>query len=114
MKLLSLIASLLSPFAYGEAIPWSTEKIVRAIYIAEGGHLTRYPYGIKSVKVRNAQEAYTVCVRTVENARTDWGTHGRFRHKCFITYLGMRYCPPGVDPVGNRNWVKNVKYWLRN
>ncbi len=26
----------------------------------------------------------------------------------FIHFLADRYCPPSVDPVGNRNWKKNV------
>jgi len=32
----------------------------------------------------------------------------------FITFLGKRYCPVGVDndPDGlNRNWIHNVKHW---
>jgi hypothetical protein len=30
------------------------------------------------------------------------------RSKEFIHFLADRYCPPSVDPVGNRNWKKNV------
>ncbi len=29
----------------------------------------------------------------------------------FITFLGDRYCPAETDPVGNKNWKRNVMYW---
>jgi len=30
----------------------------------------------------------------------------------FIDSLGNRYCPKEVDPIGNKNWKRNVKYWF--
>ncbi len=30
----------------------------------------------------------------------------------FIDFLGDRYCPASVDPVGNKNWKKNVHFWF--
>jgi len=32
-------------------------------------------------------------------------------HGDFIEFLGNRYCPASVDPVGNVNWKKNVRHW---
>lgn len=26
----------------------------------------------------------------------------------FVDFLSLRYCPPSCDPVGNRNWRKNM------
>lgn len=31
----------------------------------------------------------------------------------FVDFLSNRYCPPSVDPVGNRNWRSNMKFFLK-
>ncbi len=30
----------------------------------------------------------------------------------FINVLADCYCPPSCDPIGHRNWKKNVWYWF--
>ena len=30
----------------------------------------------------------------------------------FINFLGDRYCPAAIDPQGNVNWKRNVRYWF--
>ena len=112
-RIFGLIVSLFSAPVEGGDIPWTPGQIVDAIWIAEGGARTKYPYGIKSIAVRDREHARKICMNTVTHAFTEWREYGRFRHTCFITYLSLRYCPPEVDPVGNRNWVKNVRFWLR-
>lgn len=86
------------------------DQIADAIYLAEGGPRAKVPYGILSVKVSNEAEARKVCLRTIRHAWIDYQIdkpkYG------FIDYLGDRYCPPSVDPVGNRNWKRNVKFFL--
>lgn len=81
-------------------------SIVAAIFVAEGGHKTRYPYGIKSVRTSDPR---AVCVNTVRNNWGRWDGRG-----CFLNFLGDRYCPPKADPVGNRNWKRNVKRILKH
>jgi hypothetical protein len=29
----------------------------------------------------------------------------------FFVFLAQRYCPKEVDPVGHKNWIKNVYHW---
>jgi len=94
-------------------IPWKPEAIADAIYRAEGGSKTRWPYGVKSVKTNGEAHARRVCLNTIDRAAGEWKIHGRVRHGCFIKYLSLRYCPPSLDPDGNRNWVKNVLWFLR-
>jgi hypothetical protein len=85
--------------------------IVAAIYIIEGGDNTRYPYGIKSVPVRDKAEARQVCENTVRNNLVCWERAGRPGE--YLDFLADRYCPPSVDPVGNRNWKRNIRSQLR-
>lgn len=77
------------------------ERLADAIYLAEGGSKTRYPYGIKSVKTNNPR---AVCLRTIRSALARWDGRGDF-----IAFLGKTYCPPSADPDGHRNWVRNTR-----
>ncbi len=87
-------------------------RYVDAIYIAEGGPKTKYPYGIKSIKVSGIAEAKRVCQNTVRNNHRRWvaaGSPGEF-----TVFLARRYCPPSVDPAGHTNWIYNINKILKN
>lgn len=100
------------------ARPFATDedfnKIVDAIYIAEGGPKAQYLYGIKSVKYSSPQEARRICFNTVRNTFQRWLNAGHPGD--FIEFLGKRYCPLN-DPADtrglNKNWVGNVKANIR-
>ena len=79
-------------------------RIVDAIYVAEGGSGTHHPYGILSVKTSDPRK---VCATTVRHKYAQWQAAGSKGD--FLNYLADRYCPPSADPVGNRNWKKNVR-----
>jgi len=83
------------------------DRLANAIYKAEGGSKTRYPYGILTkYKTTTPRQA---CINTIKHALRDWNGKGDF-----IKFLGARYCPVGAknDPKGlNKNWVKNVTYY---
>lgn len=83
------------------------EALTNAIYKAEGGSKTKYPYGILTkYKHTTARQA---CVNTIKHALRDWN-----RKDDFIAFLGSRYCPIGAknDLQGlNKHWIKNVKYF---
>ncbi len=86
------------------------DKIVKAIYIAEGGANTKWQYGIKSVKTNNPKK---VCENTVANNYIRWQKAGKTND--FIEFLGARFCPVGAkdDPTNlNKNWARNVKNLL--
>lgn len=80
------------------------ERLADAIYKAEGGAKTNWPYGIlKRYKKTTPRQA---CINTIKHGLRDWNGKGDF-----IAFLGNRYCPVGVknDPKGlNKNWIKNV------
>lgn len=107
MRLAPLLAALLTASAAAAPLPpHDVDRIVDAIYIAEGGLKAKVPYGILSVRVRDAAHARQICRRTVVNNHTRWEAAGR--PGAFVPFLGARYCPPAADPVGHRNWVRNV------
>lgn len=91
------------------------EVIVDAIYIAEGGANTSYPYGIMSIDT-NGDEKYArkICFNTVRNNKKRFLNQSKYTD--YIEFLGSRYAPIGAenDPTNlNKNWVKNVKFYIR-
>ena len=81
-------------------------RVADAIYLAEGGAKTKHPYGVLSVKVRNAQEARQVCLNSIRNSRKRWERAGRPGD--WLAYFANRWCPPTAHPL-NRNWLRNVR-----
>ncbi len=105
MILLSLIVSLIMGIClcpiYAQDI--NINKLADAIYKAEGGAKTNYPYGILAhYKTTTPRQA---CINTIKHALKD------FKNGDFIAFLGSRYCPIGCDNDRgtNKYWIKNVK-----
>lgn len=104
--------------AHADFIPYDDVGInqyVEAIYLAEGGESTRYPFGILSVSCEGYKECRRICYNTVRN------NVGRFekqsKYDNYLEFLASRYAPIGAenDPTGlNVNWIKNVRYFLNN
>ncbi len=103
-----LIAILLHSTAFADnRLIISDEKLCEAIHKAEGndnyGILAHY----KHTSYRQA------CLNTIRHSRQRYvATHQKGD---FIVFLSKTYCPIGAsnDPNGlNKNWVKNVKYFL--
>jgi hypothetical protein len=82
---------------------FTNDQIANAIFKAENSKT--HPYGILThYKVTTPRQA---CLNTISHARRDWDGKGDF-----IVFLGSRYCPVNAHPL-NRNWVKNVHYFLQ-
>ena len=88
---------------------YTDEQIVNAIYHAEGGAKATFAYGIRSVPYRDIKEARRICFNTVRNNRKRFAKQGKYTD--YIEFLGSRYCPVSAHPL-NRNWVKNMRYFL--
>lgn len=104
LVLLIVIIRLLQIYQY---LRYTDNEIAAAIYCAEGGKGTRFPYGIKSINTGgNVAIAKAICLRTIR--------HGRERYRQagypgdFISFLGKRYAP------GQGEWVHNVKWFLKD
>ena len=104
----ALLISLFALSAHAKTL--DADKIANAIYRAEGGAHTRFPYGVMSVKVADSNQARLVCIATIQNNWKRWQEMGS--HGDFIDFLADHYCPPSVDPQGNANWKRNVKFFI--
>lgn len=108
---------ILSKEAHAEDI--DINRLCNAIYFAEGGVKTRYPYGIKSLKYENRSDktltkeqwARKICINTIRNHIKRHAQHNC--GKDFISCLGSRYAPVSDSPL-NRNWVRNVRRLYEN
>jgi hypothetical protein len=111
MALMTLTCPLFGvSLAGGQGQLYSDNAIASAIYIAEGGSKTNYPYGIKSINVHgNKSYALQICLNTIRHQRQIWLKTSK--KVDFIDFLALRYAPPSDSPL-NRNWAKNVKYWI--
>lgn len=83
----------------------NVNKIADAIYRAEGGDKTRYPYGIMSIKTKGVDDARKICINTINHAYRDWVAAGSKGD--FIDFLSKRY-----DPKTYERWAKLVKQIL--
>lgn len=88
-------------------------KIVDAIYWAEGGPKTRYPYGVKSIDTGgDHNKARRICETTIYNRYYLWQSKTKEpladNVDSFIDFASLTYCPVGE---GNKNWRKNVKFY---
>lgn len=91
----------------------SVNKIVDAIYLAEGGEKAKKPYGILSVPCDSEASCRRIAENTVRNNFRRWldaGAEGDY-----LEFLARRYAPIGAsnDPRGlNQNWLSNVRYFM--
>ena len=88
---------------------YTDNQIVEAIGRAENS--VKYPYGIKSIDTHgDPVYARKICLNSVRNGRKRWIKAGK---PCdLITFIGKRYCPPSAHSL-NKNWVTNVRYYLK-
>lgn len=108
MDIISEIMTNVSPPAIVQHVPSiNINKIVNAIYRAEGGNKTKYPYGIKSIKTKGRDDARKICINTVNHAYRDWISAGSKGD--FIDFLSKRYC---FDE--HEHWAKMVKSILKH
>lgn len=99
-----------SPPAIVQKLPSiNVDKIADAIYQAEGGKKTRYPYGISfkksHISTKSVDDARKICINTINHAYRDWVNAGH--QGDFIDFLSKRYCSEN-----HLNWYKMVKQIL--
>lgn len=109
-KLKILILIILSCSFITSASEVYINKVVDAIYLAEGGEKAKKPYGILSVPCNSKEEGRVICYNTVKRRYQIWQSEGAKGD--FITFLGKKYAPVKASQLNN-NWVKNVSYYVR-
>jgi len=119
MKILMSLLAVLWGIATGHSEPVTepmslaeVSRYANAIWYAEGGSWTRFPYGIKSVYCPNRAYARQVCIRTIQHWWTNWQLAGKPGD--FVKYLADTYCPKADDPEGHEHWIKNVHFFYKH
>lgn len=109
---IATILAVLITTAANAAMPKGYDsKLADAIWKAEGGHKTKWPYGVKSVKVSSVSEARRVTIISVRNNWSRWERAGR--PEPFVKFMARRWCPESADPQGHKNWVRNVGRFVK-
>lgn len=108
MKIKLTLILILVGFAAMAATPMTD---ARANHIADAikkvENSKKYPYGIKSINTNGDEvKARRICINTVKNNYIRWQNAGSKGD--YLDFLADRYCPPSADPVGNKNWKKNI------
>ena len=115
---ISLLIWLLLFLIYATTVKaYTNDEIADAIFWAEGGNNTNYPYGIRSVSCEGQQDCRKICINTIRNNRKRYEKYGFKRHDTYLKFLASRYAPSKADndPTGlNRHWLRNVTYLLEN
>jgi hypothetical protein len=95
----------------------TVNRIADAIFRSENS--INHPYGI----MIPTKDPRRVCINTITHAwvnfegdeartgRNDLSLNHPLGDKVslpFISFLGHRYCPPSVDPIGYQHWTNNA------
>lgn len=96
----------------------SDVQIVNAIYLAEGGNHAKYPFGIRSIPCSEYTTCRKICLTTVKHNHRRYSEYGFKTSPSFIMFLANRYCPTRgnisrTEKRLNKNWVKNVNFFLK-
>ena len=106
---LAYAVALVFIFVCARSSAQTDSNIADAIRRAEGKTSGIYRYGIRSAP--NELHARSICLATIRANRARWKKAGKPGD--FIDFLAGRYCPAAADRAGNRNWKRNVKWFLR-
>lgn len=82
-------------------------RLLDAVWKAEGGEKARVPYGLTTVRVKSHAHAREIARKTLARALAErpdlpW-----------IEATARVYCPAKTDPVGHKNWKRNVMFFYR-
>ena len=91
------------------------ETLADVIYRAEGAERARVPYGVLSVPVAGEAHARAVTIESIHANWVRWTEVGRpgKTPEAFVDFMSRRWVPVKSDPIGHRNWRRNVALMLR-
>lgn len=100
------------------AYAFTDQELTAAIFHAEGGKLASIPYGVrfKGCDWGNPAFCRRVCLNTIQSKRLQFKRlqlSKKATNSSFLDYLASKYAPLSDSPL-NRNWLKNVKWFLNN
>ena len=110
MRYFLIIFMLVSSTAYASV---DVDKMADAIFWAEGGYDTNFPYGIKSVTCRGYDDCRRICINSIRNGYKRYQSRRANDQRTFLEHFRDRYCPLSDSPL-NSSWLRNVKWFLDN
>mgnify|MGYP007007267948 FL=1 len=66
-------------------------------------------YGVRSIKVTDGAQAFRITTNSICKSHARWEKAGRPGE--FVDFFAARWCPAASDPVGNRSWRRNARYY---
>ena len=99
---------------------YTNNDYVQAIFWAEGGYHTQFPYGIRSIKCSSISSCRNICLTTVKHNRKRYAKYGYKCYPRFIIYLASRFAPMSGAHLTiserhlNGNWIRNVLFYLKH
>jgi hypothetical protein len=114
MTLLSLAILLVTVFVAGADNRYF-ERVADAIFLAEGGAKTRFPYGVRIWDAetgtwRPSANPRAECLAIIRRQHARW--IAKDRQGDFINFIARAYCPASDDQTGHDNFVRNVNHFL--
>jgi len=103
-----LLPTMLLMAAALRAAPLTSDELVRKagiIRVIEGDRF----YGVRSIKVTSEAQAFRITTNSICKSHARWERAGRPGE--FVDFFAARWCPAKSDPVGNRNWRRNARYY---
>jgi hypothetical protein len=83
--------------------------LLLAIRKAENG--SKYQFGVINEKANTLMFQAAWCAATIMHHHKRFGSNKVTPE--YIESLGDWYCPKATDLIGNKNWKRNVNYWLK-
>jgi len=87
------------------------DALLYAIWNADGGNKTKYPFGIRSINCEGYDDCKRICRNTIRNNISRFSNRGKDDKRSYLQFLRDRYAPLSDSPL-NRNWLPNILFFL--
>lgn len=105
MGALLAIALIETPLSAADLTSAELVRKAAIVRVVEGDRF----YGVRSIKVTNEAQAFRIATNSICKSHARWEKAGRPGE--FVDFFAARWCPVASDPVGNRNWRRNARYY---
>jgi len=91
-----------------------TNAVADALYLTEGADKAKVKYGLIFDSYCEQEPGFCRYIAKI-SIEKNWQRWQRSDKKnSFLKHMGLRYCPPSVDPIGHANWVRNMRFFVED